>query len=452
MTKPENLLDNHLIHRSLKIAPHLVQKAKGAYLYMPNGKVVLDGCGGSAVVSVGHGNEKVIDRLSEQLSKVSYVHTLDYTTTAAEELGNLYLEGYEDRISKVYFSNSGSEAIESAIKLALQYFHEQGRTSKNLFISRNVSYHGNTLGALALSGHVDRREPFTGVLSESFHKVSPAFEYRYKKENETTAEYVEKLAKELEDKILELGPENVAGFAAETVVGATSGCTTAPEGYFEKVRSICDKYDVLLILDEVMCGSGRTGTYFAWEQEGVVPDITVCGKALSSGYSPLSAIFFTEKIVDVLRKGSSAFNNRQTFQAYPLSCAAGIAVREVIKEENLLENVKIMGQYLREKLEVSLASCPIVGDIRGRGLFVGIEFVSEKSTKQPFPAAENLGSQIHKKIWENGVAVYPGHGTIDGVNGDHILIAPPFNVSKKEIDIIVEAVTRGIFQFQENLL
>lgn len=283
--------------------------------------------------------------------------------------------------------------------------------------------------------------------SENFHKVSPANEYRFKSESETTQDYVDRLAYEFEQKVLETGPDNVAAFVAETVVGAAAGCVTAPEGYFIKIKQICDKYDILLILDEIMCGSGRTGTFFSWEQEGVVPDITTCGKAIASGYSPLSAIFFTEKIFNVLKNGSSNFNSRHTFQSYPLSCAAGLAVKRIVDREALLENVKEMGIYLKEQLLDKLSACKCVGDIRGRGLFIGIELVENKSTKQPFSPEEHVDLQIQEAIWQKRVAVYPGHGTANGISGDHVLIAPPFNVTKAEIDIIIRTVAEVLINY-----
>lgn len=409
MLSDQEILASGLLHRSLEKAPQTVVKAEGLYLYMQDGKPVLDACGGAAVVSVGHGNKEVIELVKNQLCTVPYVSASGYTTPVAEEFSNSLLKNYKDRVSKVYFCNSGSEANEGAIELALQYFFEQGKTSKTHFISRDISYHGNCLGSLSLSGFIARRRPFEQLLnSENFHKVSPANEYRFKSESETTQDYVDRLAYEFEQKVLETGPDNVAAFVAETVVGAAAGCVTAPEGYFIKIKQICDKYDILLILDEIMCGSGRTGTFFSWEQEGVVPDITTCGKAIASGYSPLSAIFFTEKIFNVLKNGSSNFNSRHTFQSYPLSCAAGLAVKRIVDREALLENVKEMGIYLKEQLLDKLSACKCVGDIRGRGLFIGIELVENKSTKQPFSPEEHVDLQIQEAIWQKRVAVYLG--------------------------------------------
>ncbi|CDK25312.1 unnamed protein product [Kuraishia capsulata CBS 1993] len=439
------------MHRSLASEPHMVDHAKGSYLYLSSGKKILDGCGGAAVVSVGHADDGIVAALKDQLETVHYVHTLDYTTRAAEAVANQMLKPYKGTLAKAYFVNSGSEANEAAMKMAVQYFYETGKPQKTEFISRLQSYHGNCLGGLSLSSHVSRRAPFEGVLSDHVHFVSPANEYRYKAEDQTTAQYVEQLANELENKILEIGQNKIAAFVAETIVGATSGCMTAPAGYFKAIRAVCEKYDVLLILDEIMCGSGRTGTFFAWEQEDVVPDIVTCGKALSGGYGPLSACICTPKIIEGLEMGSKAFNNGHTYQAFPLSCRAGLAVLKKVEEENLLKNVKSKGQYLSSELKKALKDSKIVGNIRGRGLFWGIEFVSDISTKSPFDPLLKVGPTIQSMAWQSGVAVYPGTGTVDGKFGDHILISPMFNVTEEEIDIIVSAVSKSVYEFENSL-
>ncbi|KAK6204360.1 pyridoxal phosphate-dependent transferase [Scheffersomyces amazonensis] len=452
MTKDSHLsskdvLESSLLHRSLTAAPAIVTKTSGPYLYLSNGEKILDGCGGAAVISVGHSNPEVVKAVSDQLSQVSYIHTSDYTTSVSEKLANKLLEKYQDKLSKVYFVNSGSEANEAAVKLATQYFFEQGKTSKSHFISRNQSYHGNCLAGLSLSGFPARRVPYEQIISDIFHKVDPAYEYRYKHKAETTEEYVKRLADQLEQEILQIGPENVAGFFAETVVGATTGCVTAPKGYFKAIQKVCQKYDVLLILDEIMCGSGRTGTFFAWEQEGIVPDITTAGKALGSGYSPLAAVFITPKIIDVLKKGSSAFVNGHTYQCFSLSSAAGLAVQTIIERDGLLTNVLEMGTYLEIKLKEKLSQFDIVGDIRGRGLFWGVEFVKDKRTLEPLDPSLKSGPKIQSLILKRGVAVYPGFGTKDGYSGDHILIAPSFDVTKDQIDIIVDTIAQGITDY-----
>ncbi|EAZ63563.2 aminotransferase [Scheffersomyces stipitis CBS 6054] len=445
----EELLSSGLLHRSLKVAPHMVKNATGSYIHLQDGRSILDACGGAAVISVGHGNTEVVDAMTEQLREVAYIHTSDFTTSASERLANVLLQNYRDKISKVYFVNSGSEANEAAIKMAIQYFYEQGKKNKTQFISRKQSYHGNCLGGMSLSGHIARRQPFEGIIGSNFHQVSPAYEYRYKNSYESTESYVEELAKELEDKIVELGPDNVACFFAETIVGATTGCVTAPAGYFKKIKAVCEKYDVLLVLDEIMCGSGRTGSFFAWEDEGIVPDITTAGKALSGGYCPLSAVYLNHKVVDTLASGSAAFNCGHTYQGFALSSAAGLAVREIIDRDNLLQNVRVMGTHLEKSLKQALLSSNIVGDIRGRGLFWGIEFVADKATKKPFIPSARVGYEIQKRIFARNLAVYPGFGTFDGLSGDHILIAPTFNVTEAQIDVIVQTTAEVILLFEK---
>lgn len=447
--KVEDLSNSHLMHRSLREEPDVVKNAKGSYIFLQNGQKVFDGCGGAAVIAVGHGNSEVIEAVSKQLSAVSYVHTFEYTTPVAEELANILLKNYSGKIAKVYFANSGSEANEAAVKVAVQYFYEQGKTSKTQFISRKQSYHGNCLAGMSLSGHVLRRKPFENLISDKFHKVSEANEYRGKKNGETTGEYVERLANELEAKILEAGPDNIAGFFAETIVGATTGCLTAPKGYFKAIQKICEKYDVLLITDEIMCGSGRTGTFFAWEQEDFVPDITTSGKALGGGYSPLSAVFMNQKVVDVLLNGSASFNNGHTFQCYPLSCAAGIAVQKIIQRDNLLQNVKVMGEYLGQALMQELKDIKIVGNIRGRGLFWGVEFVKDKLTKEAIDPRIRIGQKIQHNALVNGLAIYPGFGTIDGLSGDHILIAPSYDITQEQVNVMVQQVAASIIEMEQ---
>ncbi|KAK6458059.1 aminotransferase [Scheffersomyces xylosifermentans] len=447
----DDILESGLLHRSLKVAPYMAKNASGSYIYLQDGTEILDGCGGAAVISVGHSNPEVIEAVTEQLKTITYVHTAEYTTAVSEELANLLLESYKGKVAKVYFVNSGSEANEAAIKMSLQYFYEQGKTEKTHFISRKQSYHGNCLGGMSLSGHVVRREPFEGIISSNFHQVSPANEYRFKNSGESTADYVKRLASELEEEILKIGPEKVACFFAETIVGATTACLPAPEGYFKAIQAVCQKYDVLLALDEIMCGSGRTGTFFAWEAEGIVPDITTAGKALSGGYSPLSAVFLAQKFVDVLGAGSNSFNCGHTYQSFALSSAAGLSVQKIIRRDGFLQNVVEMGKYLEYSLKQALSSSKVVGNIRGRGLFWGIEFVSSRATKHPIGATIHFGYMVQRAIFEEGVAVYPGFGTVDGHSGDHILIAPPFNVTKQQIDRIVAATSKGISKIESSL-
>ncbi|KAK6897653.1 putative aminotransferase [Candida tropicalis] len=442
-----------ILHRDLRVTPTIINHANGNYLYTETSQEIFDSVGGAAVISVGHNNSEINQALISQLNKVCYIHSGDeFTTEISEVLAN-YLISNNKEIDRVYFANSGSEANENAIKLAIQYWIEMKKPTKNQFISRGMSYHGNCLGGISLSGNKARVLTYEEIIdSKRFHKVSPCYEFRYKKEGETSEEYTQRLLDELEEKIIEVGPENIAAFFAETVVGATTGCVPPTPGYFKGVREICDKYDILLILDEIMCGSGRTGTFFAWEQEDIVPDITTIGKALSSGYSPLSCVMVSKKLIDGLSNGSSMFNCGHTYQSFALSCAAGYAVQQIIKRDNLLDNVKKMGEYLGEQLLAKVGVIPIVVDIRGRGLFWGIEFGRQQENNKPFDPELNLSRRIAEVCMANGVVVYPGKGTIDGVIGDHIIIAPSFTITSEDIDHIVELVSKSLSEFMNEIL
>ncbi|KAL6452161.1 hypothetical protein SBY92_001418 [Candida maltosa Xu316] len=439
-----------ILHRDLKTTPIIIESSSGNYLYDTPQQQLFDAIGGAAVISVGHNNDEVNQAVIDQLQKVAYIHSGTFTTSISEELATELLENYKsEKLAKVYFANSGSEANEAAIKLVMQYWYESGKGAKCHFISRKQSYHGNCLGGMSLSGHVARRKPYESLIDSSkFHHVSPCFEFRYKKSGQSSAEYVEGLLDELEEEILEIGPENVAAFFAETVVGATTGCVTAAKGYFKGVREICDKYDILLVLDEVMCGSGRTGTFFAWEQEGIVPDITTCGKAISSGASPLSCVVLTEKVLKGLTNGSNQFNCGHTYQSFALSCAAGKAVQKIVKRDGLLQNVTDVGEYLGQQLHDKVLSVfDIVIDVRGRGLFWAIEFGKSKTTNEPFDESDNVASKITDICMNHGVSIYPCKGTVDGFKGDHVIIAPSFTVTKQDIDLIVDAVVKSIQEF-----
>jgi adenosylmethionine-8-amino-7-oxononanoate aminotransferase len=383
----------------------------------------------------------------EQSRKVSYVHTLAYTTSSAEDLADLLLEGNPFGFSKAYFVGSGSEATDSAIKLARQYFFEKGQTQRTKFVSRQQAYHGNTVAAMSLSSNMARRIPYENAITlPGVSFVSAANAYRGQLDGETEGQYAARLVNELDQHFQSLGPETVAAFVAETVVGATAGCLTAPRGYFSGVRRVCDKYGILLILDEVMCGTGRTGTYFAFEQEGedVVPDIVTIGKGLGGGYAPIAGIMIRRGIVDSLRRGSASFNHGHTYQAHPMSCAVALAVQKVIRDEDLVRNCAAKGRVLDSMLHEAFAHYEYVGEIRGRGLFWGIEFVADRATKKPFESSLDVGPKIQQKAFDLGLAVYPGRGTVDGWVGDHILLAPPLVIELDElismVNILKEAV------------
>ncbi|KAA8650346.1 hypothetical protein EYZ11_000700 [Aspergillus tanneri] len=443
--------ENHLLHRSLIEHPVMVERAEGVELHLENGKTIIDACAGAAVAAVGHGRQEVHQAIISQLEKVSYVHTQSYTTSAAEELANFILEGSPYGLEKAFFVGSGSEAVESALKLARQYFYEKGESQRIQFISRRQSYHGNTFAAMSISGNVARKVPYQDTLFQHVSNVSPAYAYRYKGTEESEEQFTTRLLQELEDEFLNVGPENVIAFIAETVVGATAGCVTAPEGYFAGVRRLCNKYGILLILDEIMCGVGRTGSFFAFEQEkDVVPDMVTVAKGLGGGYAAISGVFVHKKVIDALRQGTNAYNHGHTYQAHPISCAAALAVQKIIRKQGLVAQCAAMGQVLEHLLRSELQNCPSVGHIRGRGLFWAVEFVRDRKTKETFDASVKFGLRVQQAAFERGVAVYPGAGTVDGVRGDHVLLAPPFIITEDQLGIICR-VLREAIESQEKL-
>jgi adenosylmethionine-8-amino-7-oxononanoate aminotransferase len=429
---------SRILHRSLHETPHLAVGGHGMHIVMEDGRRVLDGSGGAAVACLGHGDGRVRAAIADQLAKVAYVHTGLFTNTAAEELAETLLADEPGGLTHAFFVSSGSEGMETAIKLARQYFLEIGQPQRTRFIARRGSYHGNTLGALSAGGNAMRRAPYAELLSPAFSHVSPCFSYRFQGTDESDAAYVQRLADELEAEFQRLGPENVIAFCAEPVVGATTGCVTAVPGYFQAMRAVCDRHGALLILDEVMCGMGRTGTMHAWEQEGVTPDIQVIAKGLGGGFQPIGGVLVSGKVIRALDAGSGAFMHGHTYQAHPVACAAALAVQRVIAEDDLLANVKAMGVVLHEQLTERFGNHAHIGDIRGRGLFQAIELVADRATKAPFDPGLRLHEKIKQQAFQNGVAIYPMGGTIDGRFGDHVVIAPPYIAQHADIVAIVE--------------
>jgi adenosylmethionine-8-amino-7-oxononanoate aminotransferase len=429
---------SRFLHRTLFSDPVTAVRGEGIYLYTADGRQIIDASGGAAVACLGHGNARVNAAIKAQLDKVAYVHTTLFTNPAAEELADIILEGEPGDLTHAWFCSSGSEGNEAALKLARQYFLEIGQPQRTKYIARRQGYHGNTLGALSAGGNMMRRAPYEPILSPAFSLVSPCFAYRFRRDDETDAQYVDRLADELEAEFQRLGPENVIAFCAETVVGATTGCTTAVPGYFKRMREVCDRHGALLILDEVMSGMGRTGTMHAWEQEGVTPDIQVIAKGLGGGYQPIGGILIARKVVEAFRKGSGAFMHGQTYQAHPVACAAAVGVQKVIREDDLLANVVARGEQLMAGLTERLGNHRHVGDIRGRGLFQAIELVQDRTSKATFDPAVKFNERIKWAAFERGLAIYPMGGTIDGRHGDHVCIAPPYNATAAEIDMIVE--------------
>ena len=429
---------SRVLHRSLRKTPPKAIGGEGVWLIAEDGRRILDGSGGAAVSCLGHQHPRVIAAMARQASQLAYAHTGFFSSEPAEALAE-HLAGHEPGgLAHVYLVSGGSEAIEAGIKLARQYFIECGQPQRRHFIARRQSYHGNTLGALAAGGNAWRREPYAPLLSSAFSHVTPAFAYREKRDVESDQDFVARLAAELDAEFARLGPDTVAAFIAEPVVGATAGCVTAPEGYFRAVREICDRHGALLILDEVMCGMGRTGTTHAWEQEGIAPDIQAIAKGLGGGYQPIGAMLASGRIIDTIRDGSGAFQHGHTYLAHPMACAAALEVQRVIVEEKLLDRVKELGNYLEQRLTERFGNHRHVGDIRGRGLFKGIELVADRASREPFDPAFRLNERVKAAAFEAGLACYPGGGTADGRRGDHVLLAPPYISTADEIDMIVE--------------
>ena len=389
----------------------------------------------------------------QQMRNVSYVHTGAYTTSSAEDLASIILNANPYGLEKAFFVSSGSEAMDAAMKLARQYFYEGGHPERKNFVARKQGYHGTTVGAMSLSSNLPRKVPYEPLLLQTVSHVSPAYAYQYQLAEESEEQYVMRLAEELDGEFRRLGPETVIAFVAEPIVGATSGCVPAPAGYFRALREICDRYGILLILDEVMCGIGRSGSFFAFEQEDVVPDIMTMGKGLGGGYAPIAGVLISRKVVEALRDGTGMFNHGHTYQAHPLACASALAVQKIIKRDNLVERCRYMGHFLERELRGTLEGKKYVGNIRGRGLFWAIEFVQNKETKRSFEPKVEFGYRVQRKAFDFGVAIYPGVATVDGVRGDHVLIAPPYTVTEAQLKHIVEvvgeayhAVERGVDQ------
>ncbi|NYT64636.1 aspartate aminotransferase family protein [Alcaligenaceae bacterium] len=438
---------SHVFHRSPKQPLDFAVNGQRIELFDQNNKSYIDASGGAAVSCLGHGHPVVIQAIKDQLDQVAYAHSSFFTTQAAEDLASFLAQRSPGDLNHVYFVSGGSEAIEAALKLARQYFVETRRPSRRHFIARRQSYHGNTLGALAIGGNAWRREPFLPLLVPAHH-VSPCYAYRDQGQDETEEQYASRLAAELEQKILELGPENVAGFVAETVVGATAGALVPVKTYLQKIRQVCNKHGVLLILDEVMAGMGRTGHLFACAEDQVVPDIITIAKGLGAGYQPIGAMIASSHIYNAIVNGSGFFQHGHTYMGHATACAAALAVQHVIVQDNLLSNVQARGQQLRSELRSALESHPNIGDIRGRGLFVGVEFVQDKDTKVCLDPALKTHVKLKYQAMKNGLLMYPMGGTIDGVRGDHVLLAPPFICTEDDIS---EIVTRFISTVEQVL-
>jgi len=435
---------SYALHRSLLKNPPRAVRGEGSYLFDDTGKRYLDACGGAAVSCLGHSHPAIIEAIQKQVEQLPYAHTSFFTTEALEELAEMLVEGAPG-MGKVLLLSGGSETVEAALKLSRQYFLESGEPDRHLFIARRQSYHGNTLGALAVGGNEWRREPFRPLLVGGHH-IAPCFEYRERAADETQEEYCDRVTLELEEKIIELGPENVAGFVAETVVGATAGAVVAVPGYFGRIREICDRYGIHLILDEVMCGTGRTGSMMAYQQEHITPDMVTMAKGLAAGYQPIGALLCTNKIIEVIRDNSGYFQHGHTFMGHATAVAASLATQKIIRSEGLLPNVVARGKTIRDGLRNALGEHPNVGDIRGRGMFIGVEFVVNKGSKESFDPASKIHRKIQKTAMEIGLLCYGMGGTVDGKRGDHILLAPPYNIDDVEEQELIEKFVDAVRQ------
>ncbi len=433
---------SHVFPRHTKSVLPVAVGGDGCYLIDADGKRYLD-CGDAAVSCLGHSNPAVVQAVQEQVEKIAFAHTGFMTSEPAEALADLLIKHAPGELDRVYFVSGGSEATEAAIKLARQYFLETGQPERRRVIARRQSYHGNTLGALSAGGNEWRRAQFAPLLIEMSH-ISPCYEYAEKQDDESSFDYGQRVANELEEEILRLGPETVMAFMAEPVVGATLGAVPAVDGYYQRVREICDQYGVLLILDEVMCGMGRTGHLFACDHDGVAPDILCIAKGLGAGYQPIGAMLCSGKIYDAIRNGSGFFQHGHTYIGHPVATAASLAVVTELTERDLPARAGVMGEKVQSALEAAFGQHPNVGDIRGRGLFRGVELVADRDSKTPFDPALGVAAKIKKAAVAEGLICYPMSGTRDGKRGDHVLLAPPFIIEDEQIDEMVNKLSKAV--------
>lgn len=440
---------SHVIKPDFFSTHPTISHGKDIYLYDKDGKEYIDGSSGAVTANIGHAVEEIAEAMYEQAKRVSFAFRNHFNSEVTEELGYKLAQWAPGTLNWCFFVNSGSEATEMAQKIAIQYWQERGFANKNRVISRWMSYHGNTMGALSMSGHVPRRKLFTQVLAD-YPTIQPPYYYRYG-EGRSPEEFALQCANELEVAIHRVGPENVAAFIAEPVIGATGGAIVPPPGYFQRIREICDEYDVLFIVDEVMTGMGRTGKNFGIDHWGVNPDLMALGKGMSAGYTPMAATVVTDEIIEVVSKGSGALNPGHTYSANPQSAATALAVVNYVEKNNLVDNASKMGEYLISQLNGLMDQCQIVGDSRGLGLLCALEFVKDKSTKATYPLSLGVTQRIIKKCFENGLIVYPAAGCIDGRAGDAILISPPLIVTKDEIDRIIAILSDAITEVENEL-
>src|SRR5688500_2183709 len=441
----------HVFHRNPREDYAWAVRGEGAYLYDREGRRYLDASGGAAVSCLGHSDRAVIEAIQRQLDRLPFAHTSFFSNEPMEALADALIARAPQSFDKVYFVSGGSEAMEAALKLARQYFVEKGEPQRAHIIARRQSYHGNTLGALAAGGNQWRRRQFEPLLIDATH-VSPCYAYRGKQAGETETEFGTRLAIELEEAINRLGGENVIAFVAETVVGATLGAVAPVPGYFKRVREICDRHGILLILDEVMCGMGRCGTLWAFEEEGIVPDLVAIAKGLGAGYQPIGAVLVSQVVSQTIIAGSGFFQHGHTYIGHAAACAGALAVQKRLHEDGVLKKVLPLGSLLEQKLGEAFGNHPHVGDIRGRGLFWGVELVEDRATKKPFDPKLRMHARVKRKAMQAGLMCYPMGGAIDGVQGDHVLLAPPFILDETQLDELVEKLGNAIATLEEETI
>lgn len=433
----------HVFHRNLLTTPPVAVRGEGIWIEDAAGQRYIDASGGAAVSCLGHGHPDVVAAMHGQIDRLAYAHTSFFTTEVAEQLADQLVRTAPTGMSHAYFVSGGSEAVEAALKMARQYYLEVGQPERSHFIARRQSYHGNTLGALAVGGNAWRRQQFAPLLIDVTH-VAPCYPYRDQRADETPEAYGQRLAQELDETIQRVGPGKVLAFIAETVGGATAGVLVPVPGYFKAVREVCDKHGVLLILDEVMCGMGRTGTLHACEQDGVVPDLMTIAKGLGGGYQPIGAVLAQKKIVDAMSQGSGFFQHGHTYLGHAVACAAALAVQQVIERDGLLQKVQRGASVLQALLAEKFKNHAHVGDVRGRGLFWGVELVQDRTTQAPFDPARRLHAKVKAAAFARGLLVYPMGGTVDGRYGDHILLAPPFITTEADLTQIVDRLADAV--------
>ena len=438
-------MDN-VFYRNVNKKFDLVEYGEGIYLYDDKGNKYIDACSGAAVSNIGHGNKRVAKAIAEQAGKVAFSHLSRWTNSPARELADMVAEMSPGSLNKLYLVSGGSEATESALKMSRQYFLERdGNTSKYKIISRWNAFHGNTIGALSMTGD-SRRKKYTPYLLD-FPKIENCYCYRCPFGLEEDTCNVE-CAYALERCIKANGAESIAAFIAEPVVGAASGALVPHKDYFKIVRDICDKYDILLIDDEVMTGFGRTGSMFAIDEFGVIPDMICMAKGMSAGYAPLGAVVAKDEIFNTFKNGTGSFVHGHTYGGNPLSSAAAVEVLKILQEENMVENSKVVGAYLLEQMKEKILPFWYVGDVRGKGLMQGVEFVKDKATKEPFPIKLGVAEKLTQTLMKHGVVIYPGSGMADGMNGDQFLLAPPLIITKDQVDDMVERMVAGFTEFE----